>query len=353
MRGEEEEGLGPGGAGGAQRHGSARGPWSRSPQEGAQIDCSPGTPVLQNRGTPAPIGPLHPRLCPCPPCLTEFWRGGGCGLNQQVPLRPARPKLPAGRVSAGVLDITSHSSPVPLYRQEVSWFEQEAVLTGRKCEDAEGDGQAIRPMLGVSCPMLFGSWMSCDLARNAGGEATATVDQPVCCPASNYCQPAHTLSLLNKSTDYKNYYQGMWDCTGDHPDELSFKRGDAIYILSKVGVEKSVKSRPTDPIAHQFPHTSLKSVGPQTRHHHLHTERGGRKETAHPHWETSEQVAVRPDRSSALTHIVKAYSMDQRTEVWAVCVLKCCRGGNTFSAPVPALSLFARILCTFHHVEVL
>ncbi|XP_077383009.1 src kinase-associated phosphoprotein 2 isoform X2 [Festucalex cinctus] len=35
------------------------------------------------------------------------------------------------------------------------------------------------------------------------------------------------------STDYQNYYQGLWDCVGDHPDELSFKRGDTIYILSK------------------------------------------------------------------------------------------------------------------------
>lgn len=39
---------------------------------------------------------------------------------------------------------------------------------------------------------------------------------------------------VNKSTDYKNYFQGKWDCTADHPDELSFKRGEAIYILSKV-----------------------------------------------------------------------------------------------------------------------
>lgn len=38
---------------------------------------------------------------------------------------------------------------------------------------------------------------------------------------------------VDKSTDYQNYYQGLWDCIGDHPDELSFKRGDAIYILSK------------------------------------------------------------------------------------------------------------------------
>ncbi|XP_029445020.1 src kinase-associated phosphoprotein 2 isoform X2 [Rhinatrema bivittatum] len=37
----------------------------------------------------------------------------------------------------------------------------------------------------------------------------------------------------NKDDDYGNFYQGLWDCSGDHPDELSFKRGDAIYILSK------------------------------------------------------------------------------------------------------------------------
>ncbi|XP_034984768.2 src kinase-associated phosphoprotein 2 [Zootoca vivipara] len=37
----------------------------------------------------------------------------------------------------------------------------------------------------------------------------------------------------SKKTDYANFYQGMWDCTGDVPDELTFKRGDAIYILSK------------------------------------------------------------------------------------------------------------------------
>ncbi|XP_037266832.1 src kinase-associated phosphoprotein 1 [Falco rusticolus] len=33
--------------------------------------------------------------------------------------------------------------------------------------------------------------------------------------------------------DYANYYQGMWDCISEHPDELSFRRGDLIYILSK------------------------------------------------------------------------------------------------------------------------
>ncbi|XP_035203428.1 src kinase-associated phosphoprotein 1 isoform X2 [Oxyura jamaicensis] len=33
--------------------------------------------------------------------------------------------------------------------------------------------------------------------------------------------------------DFANYYQGMWDCSGEHPNELSFHRGDLIYILSK------------------------------------------------------------------------------------------------------------------------
>ncbi|KAK1160235.1 src kinase-associated phosphoprotein 2-like, partial [Acipenser oxyrinchus oxyrinchus] len=31
-------------------------------------------------------------------------------------------------------------------------------------------------------------------------------------------------------------YQGLWDCAGDQPEQLSFQRGDLIYILSKVGM---------------------------------------------------------------------------------------------------------------------
>lgn len=46
-------------------------------------------------------------------------------------------------------------------------------------------------------------------------------------------KPSPPAPVVDKSTDFKNFYQGLWDCTGDHPDELSFKRGDAVYILSK------------------------------------------------------------------------------------------------------------------------
>ncbi|NXC10953.1 SKAP2 protein, partial [Orthonyx spaldingii] len=37
----------------------------------------------------------------------------------------------------------------------------------------------------------------------------------------------------SENTDYANFYQGLWDYTGDETDELTFKRGDVIYIISK------------------------------------------------------------------------------------------------------------------------
>ncbi|XP_029485107.1 src kinase-associated phosphoprotein 1-like isoform X1 [Oncorhynchus nerka] len=40
------------------------------------------------------------------------------------------------------------------------------------------------------------------------------------------------------SIDYANYYQGLWDCEADETDELAFQRGDLIYIVSKVSINK-------------------------------------------------------------------------------------------------------------------
>ncbi|XP_053322805.1 src kinase-associated phosphoprotein 2 [Spea bombifrons] len=40
-------------------------------------------------------------------------------------------------------------------------------------------------------------------------------------------------TTLGKDKDYANFYRGLWDCTADHPDELSFRHGDVIYIISK------------------------------------------------------------------------------------------------------------------------
>ncbi|CAH2282670.1 src kinase-associated phospho 2 isoform X1 [Pelobates cultripes] len=45
--------------------------------------------------------------------------------------------------------------------------------------------------------------------------------------------PTPSSNASGKDTDYANFYRGLWDCIADHPDELSFKYGDVIYILSK------------------------------------------------------------------------------------------------------------------------
>uniref|UniRef100_A0A8C5RTQ9 SH3 domain-containing protein n=1 Tax=Laticauda laticaudata TaxID=8630 RepID=A0A8C5RTQ9_LATLA len=45
--------------------------------------------------------------------------------------------------------------------------------------------------------------------------------------------PGKSEESKKQSQDTVNSISGLWDCTGDVPDELSFKRGDVIYILSK------------------------------------------------------------------------------------------------------------------------
>ncbi|KAM8966799.1 src kinase-associated phosphoprotein 1-like [Pelodytes ibericus] len=35
------------------------------------------------------------------------------------------------------------------------------------------------------------------------------------------------------TSNYTDYYQGLWNCISDNSDELSFQRGDLIHILSK------------------------------------------------------------------------------------------------------------------------
>lgn len=85
--------------------------------------------------------------------------------------------------------------------------------------------------------------------KSTGFSQQLTVKGPCCfdgiLPESHsFCLTPAVISFLyyyfffflavDKATDYQNYYQGLWDCTGDQTDELTFKRGDPIYILSKV-----------------------------------------------------------------------------------------------------------------------
>ncbi|XP_055065605.1 src kinase-associated phosphoprotein 2 [Misgurnus anguillicaudatus] len=63
-------------------------------------------------------------------------------------------------------------------------------------------------------------------------DAPQPVKPPVTLP-NKPAPPSAPLTVVDKRTDYANYFQGLWDCSGDQPDELSFKRGDTIYILSR------------------------------------------------------------------------------------------------------------------------
>ncbi|KAM9411906.1 src kinase-associated phosphoprotein 1-like isoform 2-T2 [Salvelinus alpinus] len=56
-------------------------------------------------------------------------------------------------------------------------------------------------------------------------------------PDDDFPEPIEEISEKSTkpvwSMDYANYYQGLWDCEADEPDELAFQRGDLIYIVSK------------------------------------------------------------------------------------------------------------------------
>ncbi|KAF7239715.1 Src kinase-associated phosphoprotein 1 [Varanus komodoensis] len=64
---------------------------------------------------------------------------------------------------------------------------------------------------------------------------SAESDEDLDLLAPNNREAAGTIEETEKVLRcYSNYYQGLWDCTGGHQDELSFQRGDLIYIVSKV-----------------------------------------------------------------------------------------------------------------------
>lgn len=47
---------------------------------------------------------------------------------------------------------------------------------------------------------------------------------------------SNLLCVFPSSSDYANYYQCLWNCQADESDELTFHRGDLIYIISKVSI---------------------------------------------------------------------------------------------------------------------
>uniref|UniRef100_H3CXK7 Src kinase-associated phosphoprotein 1 n=1 Tax=Tetraodon nigroviridis TaxID=99883 RepID=H3CXK7_TETNG len=99
-------------------------------------------------------------------------------------------------------------------------------------DDIEGASGPPPPRPSASQASLSGMW--------GGGSDTGAVDEE---NEDIYEElPGNEFDLLTRacylhlpawSKDFANYYQGLWDCLADEPDELSFHRGDLIYIISK------------------------------------------------------------------------------------------------------------------------
>ncbi|NP_001188121.1 src kinase-associated phosphoprotein 2 [Ictalurus punctatus] len=88
------------------------------------------------------------------------------------------------------------------------------------------------PLSAASIPAPMPAPIDDDIYEELPEEEMPHTNKPAPEPVSKP-PVALPVTAVNKSTDYQNYFQGLWDCNGDQPDELSFKRGDAIYILSK------------------------------------------------------------------------------------------------------------------------
>ncbi|KAI3365467.1 hypothetical protein L3Q82_010558, partial [Scortum barcoo] len=117
------------------------------------------------------------------------------------------------------------------------------------CDDDEDveeeDEETYDDIEGLSGPPppWPGAAVASQSGKQGGRQDTGEVDEEdediyEVLPEEDFPDPADESSeKSNKqawSSDYANYYQGLWDCQADEPDELDFRRGDLIYIISKV-----------------------------------------------------------------------------------------------------------------------
>ncbi|XP_019109750.1 src kinase-associated phosphoprotein 1 [Larimichthys crocea] len=101
-------------------------------------------------------------------------------------------------------------------------------------DDIEGMTGPPPPRPGAARPAESSKWR--------GGHEPGEVDDEdediyEVLPEEDFADPMDESGERNAksawSSDYANYYQGLWDCQADEPDELDFQRGDLIYIISK------------------------------------------------------------------------------------------------------------------------
>lgn len=111
-------------------------------------------------------------------------------------------------------------------------------------DDEEEEEETYDDIEGVTGPLppRPGAAQVSQSGKLGGGHETGEVDEEdddiyEMLPEEDFPDPTDENSERNNkpasSSDYANYYQGLWDCQADEPDELTFQRGDLIYVISK------------------------------------------------------------------------------------------------------------------------
>nr|XP_046233171.1 src kinase-associated phosphoprotein 1 isoform X2 [Scatophagus argus] len=139
---------------------------------------------------------------------------------------PEKAKEWVDQIKIILRDLSSDIIPVDDEEEEEEEGEDEETY-----DDIEG---APLPRPGAGPASQSGRW--------GAGQETRTADEDEediyeVLPDEDFPDPVdESEERTNKqvcSSDYANYYQGLWDCLPDEPDELAFQRGDLIYIISK------------------------------------------------------------------------------------------------------------------------
>ncbi|XP_006833720.1 PREDICTED: src kinase-associated phosphoprotein 1 [Chrysochloris asiatica] len=132
---------------------------------------------------------------------------------------PAEARDWVDQISFLLKDLSSLTIP---YEDEEEEQEEEETYDDIDGFDASSPGSQCRPII------LSGS-----MGTKESVEEKLEEDIYEVLPDEEHVLDEEENGTPQPGVDYASYYQGLWDCHGDQPDELSFQRGDLIRILSK------------------------------------------------------------------------------------------------------------------------
>jgi len=136
---------------------------------------------------------------------------------------PAQPPSKGLRTPPATPGVTETSAPVPLIEEDIY---DEAMS-----KEVPPPSVPERPPPPPEAPPPVGKRQRPPINKDVQGrELPATPTTPDEKPAKKRIKVTIT---CKPEEDFENRYYGKWNCSADKGNELSFKKGDIIYILSK------------------------------------------------------------------------------------------------------------------------